>query len=570
MRKCAVPILFILLVLAVPTTQAVAGDAGTQPTPRVLNNFVSELLSVQQTEANERSVSFTNPRDGWVLLCSSGADNEKCEQMVFMPKGKQRVRIPGGLRLTVRTVPELMFCYYPSSSHITAYGPYTKEYMAQHVFPNVNVLVTTSATAPSDFPEWAKAGGRWIANSSLPGLADKEPPKGEDVLAVWTKNPVVTQPGYSGLIVDEFIGARKGHYAAWTAAVEGLLGRPDFKDKTFYAWCGDLYRVKHERAFAKKLMKRNQRFVWETYLTEEPTEEIAQRWMQQRVAERMREWKKKLPGVEKQTVVCLGYLSAPPESLNSNPGVDYQVFLDMQFHMLATDPAFKGLYGLMEYMAAYADEESLQYAHQLIRHYCIEGKTDRMNADPYLLPHLANPDFAEGLDQWTAQPAVDGAITAGKMDKFSWLQGRYPMTKTGDQYCCMKRSAKAPNRVTQTIKALEAGRVYSVKLLSANLDTMDQKEPTCLTIAVDGVEILPGMDFQCVYPSCYSHEVEPYTRNHPAHFSFHRLVFKATAPEAVLSIQDWKDASTPGGPEGQATAFNFVEVQPCHLELAKR
>ena len=62
------------------------------------------------------------------------------------------------------------------------------------MFPHVNVLVTTNATAPSDFPEWAKAGGRWIANSALPGLTNKEAPKAGDVLAVWAKNPAVTHP----------------------------------------------------------------------------------------------------------------------------------------------------------------------------------------------------------------------------------------------------------------------------------------------------------------------------------------------------------------------------------------
>ncbi len=566
-RMIATLSLLLALTCAVP---ALAADAAPNPAPRVLNNFVTELFSTPQTEAQDRCAHYTNPRDGWVRYERVDADGGKRERMQFRPKGPNPVTIPAGACVSVRTVPELMFCYYPSSSHIAAYGPYTKEYMAQHVFPNVNVLVTTSATAPSDFPEWGKAGGRWIANSPLPGLSDKEAPKAGDVLAVWAKNPAVTQPGYAGVIVDEFIGAAKGHYRSWSAAVEGLLDGPDFKDKTFYAWCGDLYAVKHERAFAKMLMKRNQRFVWETYLTEEPTEKEAASWMHQRVAERMGAWKKKLPGVERQTVVCLGYLSAPPESLNSLPGVDYQVFLDMQFHMLATDPAFKGLYGLMEYMAAYADEESLQYAHRLIRHYCIEGRIDRMNADPYLLPHLSNPDFAQGLDGWTVQAADRGGIAAGKMDKFSWLQGRYPETKEGDTYCGMRRSAKAPNRLTQTIRALEPDRVYSVKLISANLDALDTKEPTSLSVAVEGAEIVPGMDFQCVYPSCYSHEAGSYTRDHPAHFSFHRLVFKATAQEATLTIQDWKDANTPGGPAGQTTAFNFVEVQPCHLDLGRR
>ena len=68
-------------------------------------------------------------------------------------------------------------------------------------------------------------------------------------------------------------------------------------------------------------------------------------------------------------------------------------------------PSFQDLYGLQEYLSSYADEELLRWAHQLFRHYCIEGKRTRFSDDPYLLPHLQNPDFANGLDGWQIEPA---------------------------------------------------------------------------------------------------------------------------------------------------------------------
>ena len=148
------------------------------------------------------------------------------------------------------------------------------------------------------------------------------------------------------------------------------------------------------------------------------------------------------------------------------------------------------------------------------------------------------------------------------MNKFSWLEGRYPETRQGDTFCWMKRSAKQPNRVSQTIKALEPGRLYSIKLISADLQHLDRAEKLPLSITVSDAEILPGHSFQFVYPSSYSHEVPPYTKDHPAHFNFHRLVFRTNSTTADLAITDWASPTERGGPEGQETVFNFVEVQP--------
>ena len=42
----------------------------------------------------------------------------------------------------------------------------------------------------------------------------------------------------------------------------------------------------------------------------------------------------------------------------------------------------------------------------------------------------------------------------------------------------------------------------------------------------------------------------------------HRPVFRAKEPTARLTIFDWADGATPGGPTGQETVVNFVEIQP--------
>jgi len=265
-----------------------------------------------------------------------------------------------------------------------------------------------------------------------------------------------------------------------------------------------------------------------------------------------------VPGIEDHMVVCLGYLCAPPETLNLDPAIDYHVFLDMQFHLMATSPEFWRLYGVMEYMAAYADEESLRFAHKLFRHYCIEGQRDRYTNDSYVLAHIANPDFAEGLEGWRIDAAEEGSIRTDKMKGFGWLQGRYPRTDMGDRYCVMSQSETKPNRVGQTIRGLEAGRLYSVKCISTDLNRLGQKHESPLTINVEGAEERDEFRFKFPYPSCYSHEAGAYKSDHPAWFNFHRVVFGAKAATAELVIEDT------GEGEGQKTAFNFVEVQPFH------
>ena len=41
------------------------------PQPKVLNNFVSELLNVKMAASAQRDYEFTNPRDGWIFFSTT-------------------------------------------------------------------------------------------------------------------------------------------------------------------------------------------------------------------------------------------------------------------------------------------------------------------------------------------------------------------------------------------------------------------------------------------------------------------------------------------------------------------
>ncbi|MBI4557482.1 MAG: hypothetical protein HY706_07865 [Candidatus Hydrogenedentes bacterium] len=553
---------------------------------RIRNNFVTELLSARISRAAESAYSFPNPREGWVFLSVSrsgkGADaadasawldhetepivwrpnpdSGALEAMRFLKAGRHELKIrdAASCKISVRAVPELAFCYYPASFHITAQGRLDRAFMDLHVFSHVNTLVAPgSPPDPADFAQWIREGRHWLGNSSLPGLSSAAAPTVDEVYAAWSSVPGAAESGYAGIIVDEFLNSGEDHYRAWTEGIRRLVADPKFAGKKFYAFCGDLLHDPDapSAAFARTLKEWNHRFAFERYLAEAPTEASAAQMLLRELQHPHQTWVQRVPGIEQHTVYCLGYMSSPPESLNVNPGVDYKVFMDMQFHLLATDPTFWGLYGVMEYSASYADEEIIRWSHRLFRHYCLEGNTERLSRDAYLLSHLQNPDFKDGLNGWRLEPAAEGTIAVKTMEGFSWLQGRYPRTSDGDQFLWMKSAAGIPNRVRQTLRNLQPGRLYSLKLICADLQRLDEKQHLPLSVEIEGSTVREDLSFHTEYPSNYAHELDPYNRNHPAWLNYYRVVFCPTAREAELTISD-------GAVAGHELAVNFIEVQP--------
>ncbi|MBN1352075.1 hypothetical protein JXJ21_21930 [candidate division KSB1 bacterium] len=558
---------------------------------KVLNNFVTELLNVTLENQGEQQFSFLNPRDGWVFFSISGTGDRKTapvlmldaesnplilrinpdtkagEAMRFLAAGKHSLtaKSVGGARLIIRAIPEIIYSDYPSSPHIKPYGDYDWQYLDRYVLSNVNTIITGGLPPENEhLKQWVREGRKWLVHSGLPGLNAAKAPAAEEVAQVWAKNRGACEPPYSGIIVDEFLLAGSDHYRAWTEGLRLLHATESFADKTFYAYCGDLFRRPNTPAihFANQIMAFGDRLVIERYFQELPTEAEAEYFLLKELQQLMRDYRKNLPGVEHHLVICLGYLSDPPETLNLNPGVNYKVYMEMQFRLLATDPSFWGLFGIQEYLSRYADEEALRWAHRLFSHYCIEGNRQPLSAEPYLLPYIQNPDFADSLHAWQAEPAQDGSIAIKRMEGFSWLQGRYPTTAEGDQFLWMKRSAARPNIVRQTVENLVPDQVYLLKFYSADIRQLGKEQTLALSASIKNAEIIEAESFQFPYPSCYSHTHGNYNADHPAWFNYHRLLFRPRTRTAELIISDWKSSTEPGAPAGQELVCNFFEIQP--------
>jgi hypothetical protein len=433
--------------------------------------------------------------------------------------------------------------------------------------PHVNTIVGNGDKQYQPLvEEWRGRGGRWLVE--MPATPYFQKQGADEAYRFWTESPAFTDPLLGGAIVDEFSSGDDPHYPAITESVRRLLRNDRFKGKVFYPYCGSMFGARQSEMFIQAVIDNGSRFALERYLPEQPTEALAQQYLETALTREMEGWQRRFPGCAEHMIVCLGYLVIT-ESLNVNPRVDWKVWMDMQFRHLATAAPFLGLHGLMEYTSSYADEETLRWAARLYRHYGLEGQTELLSKRygfKYRLDHLENPDFAEGLAGWTIEPAEKNSVAAKQMKGYSWLQGRYPHTSQGDTFLWAKRSARKANRISQPIRHLQSGRLYSLKTITADYGDLARgrsaQQKHAVSVRIDGAEVQREKSFVSVVPNNYAHGMGPFNPKHNAWLNYHWQVFRARGPSARLVLTDWASPRDPGGPIGQELMYNFIEVQP--------
>ena len=560
---------------------------------RVLNNLVSELMDAGDRGLIwDKEIDFMNPRDGWCFFVLSGGatvridsvpepvmavreGGKAAEAMRWLPAGRHTLHIEGRPSvLIVRAIPELIHCYHPSTPHIRAHGPHDWKRLSKDVLPSCNLIV--GSVRENEMRLWRAQGKRWITSKVVPGLIEKEFFSADRSYKHWQGSLGYSHPLMDGIIADEFLTSGSNEqYLAWTESVIRLHEDPKFKGRIFYPWCGGIYGIEGGRIFMNAIYKFGWHQCFERYLAEQPTEQAAWNFIDEVLVGTAKAWDTAVPGSARDAIVTLGYLSHPTESCNTYAAVDYKVYMDMQFSRLANHAVFFGTYGIMEYTSSYADEETVRWAGKLYRHYCIEGRSERLSKDPYALTHILNPDFYDGTKHWTVAPAEKGSVKVDKYEGYGCFQCRYQRGGQGDVFRLTKRSAKKPNVISQTIKNLDPGRVYSMKLITADYDHLvkevSRKQMHAVTIKLDGVDILPGPrnSFQYIFPNCYAHKLGKFGRDYRYWMNYYWRVFRATGSTAKLTISDWKDDPAhagPGGPIGQKLMYNMIEVQPYLVE----
>ena len=579
-------------------------------TPRRLNGLVTELLGAEvRLGAGESAEhTFTNPRKGWVFVAVRaaqpkdtpvrvvltseegsptiiehvGTGGDRLEAMRLLPAGEHKLVVSAdnavAATLVVRAIPALGHCRYGYDPRVPPYGPYDWPYLEKHVTPHVNYLVG-SGTAEQNrtLVRWRAQGKQCLIECGAPGLVNAPDVEltGEAAYQYWTRHEAFTNPLIDGGLADEFLAKTpKAYYEAWTEGVRKLHADERLRDKRLYPYCtGTIVELEHCRKFVEAVIETGGKIAWERYQEELPTEAEARAFIESEVKDDMMVWEQHVPGCRRHMILVLGYLCMmTAETQSVDPNVDFKYYLDMQCHMIANDPAFEGLYGLQTYTSGYTDDETMRWMYRLFRHYFIEGNTEMLSERygfTYRVDHLTNPDFVDGTDGWVVESAERGSVTTKSHPGYGRMQGRMGSDR-GDEFLWTRRSERMANIICQQAVGLVPGKLYSLKLVTADYGELKAGKSTeaihPVSVTIDGVTMIDDKSFVWAQPNLYCRFLPPFSETNNFWFNHHHYVFEAQAETAMVTIKDWRSDSDPGGPAGQELMYNFAELQPYFAE----
>ncbi len=551
-----------------------------------LNNLTSELMNIRERGLHDQpEIAFMNPRDGWCYFRLSGntsltldageqplavtkAGEKPVEVMRHLAAGRHILRVDGvPEELIVRAIPEILLHEFGAlnlefGSLQGSLGMSALDFYEQYVMDNVNTFIGFPSYLKEDhnyfsmFSKWKQSGGR-LLTPCLSGIVLEERVGRFTVEQAYEH--ISTTRGFlsplpEGSIADEF-GNSGPLCAVYAEAVRKLKASPRFKDKLFYPYANHLYSGPEGRELVQALIETGSAIAWKRYLVSQADERTARKFLNEELVEHARRYRDLSPGSLEHIAVCFGFFSAPGgHVLNLFPSVNYKVYLDMQFNLVANDPVFQGTYGLMGYHSSYSDEETLRWICQLFRHYGIEGRTEPATSDPYQLPHLVNGDFVDGVKGWSVEPAEENSI---RIDRKPGL-GRLQTRSVGDTGLVTVRSAKRPNTFTQAINDLQPGGLYTFRMMTCDYEDMSKREKHAVTVKLENVTLIPGKSLSIIFPDASFVFVE----KHKTWLNYHWVLFRAEGNSARVTITDWASDAEPAGPIGQELIYNYVQVQP--------
>ena len=555
------------------------------PGAKVLNNLVTELLSAASPEG-AKPLEFTCPREGWVFVTSTAGkglagpaeitlDGQPLyahqapgtlEAMRYLAKGPHQLRAGGaGLeRVVVRAIPELIFSKFGADPQVEEYGRYDWAFLSRHVLPNVNVLVATGAKEQEPhLRAWKRQGKRVLLECGVPGLGGPEPVTAESAWKYWSAAAGMSDPLYDGVLADEFWGGLpEEKLAAWTGALRRIRGDARFQGKVFYPYCGPMYGTEPGRRFLGEVAGAGWRFAFERYLPEQRDGRTARAYLDASLRQAIASWRREMPGAESRMIVCLGTFSRAAGEPRRGPGRQPQ---GVPGH--AAQPAGQPP-GLLRPLRR--DDLPLQ----------LHRRGDRALDGPAVPPLLhrgalraarARPLRAAALAERRLRERPAGMDGLG--GRAGQRRGPHPprlQLAPGPLSADQPRQHRAvdeaqparPNAVSQTLKSLQPGRLYTLRFFSGDWHDPSVKQKHAISVELAGTELVHEKSFQHVFANCYSHHHGPFDAQHRAWMNYRWLVFRAKGAEATLKISDWAGPTTPGGPAGQELMINFVQVQP--------
>ena len=565
-----------------------ANQAVEHPTqaPRILNNFVTEVLLLRDLKGDGTHVfSIDNPRRGWLFFRTNAlagrrgkvnlqiipqdgenagaepvieygrGDHKTVESMRYLDKGSYtlhlRMEDAEVSSLEVRLIPIINYERVHGSFQgmLGGFPDFDRDFLKRcGMLDSINTIGTYDGFA-------------WLGDWQAEGKHAIRIAGGRHGFEFW--NGCMNSHGVNGIIIDEFYPGLSEKFTVWAEDLKRIKKEhPEKLCLLYIAGAAEDLRPLIEPLKDLDFYITPEEQVYETRVTEEELVEkgFARGW----IAAFKNSY---FPKVSARTVHSVGVYSGPsPSKYNDDvyPDRSWKVNRELQIHELATHPVHRAVGGVEMYQSTQCDEEYLRWMARLFRHYCIEGKTERLSRDPYVLNHIRNPDFEEGLEGWTVEPAAPDSVQVRKLDGYGVkVQGRHAPQGVGDTFLWTRRHADRPNVLWQEISNLEPGRYYSVKMYTGDYQNLHQWQLHNVSLSVGDPAIV--MPQQCIQ-NVWRHNPEKEFGNRPTYPNYHRIVFRSRSETVKLTISDWqrtyRHGAVPTAPVGQELTVNFVQVEP--------
>ena len=544
---------------------------------RRLNNLVTEILNAKLAEdASEQSFSISHTRNGWLYIAAKdtkdseiavavdgspviGRDSLNNETFRELSAGGHTVTVKGaakGGRLVVRSIVDI-FNYCPgANSFVGENGKYNWPLMQKFVLPAVTTL--NGGSIPEENRAWLRQNGyHWLANANTTQIG-----KAQDLVDILKKNGGFIAPHYDGVTCDEQFFSRLSTLKYYTDGVK-QFEKENPSDRLIYTWIVGKPATNAVSfdfiSTSVNASKSRGKLLFEIYCRTKETEEQAAAYLRDYAVETLENMKAIYPGVESSTGIIFGnFNQIPILSLAHHPAVDFKYYLDMQLHLVATDPAFVNLGATGYWGSYYADRELYRWAFMLLRHYCVEGNTEMLSKQygfSYTPNHLQNGDFIGKLDPWTA----NGDVRTDKCNGFaSTSQNRWGGSSVGDTFAVFKKANAENSTLTQTVKNLIPGKMYCLQFSTGDYNDIVAKRHNPRKYGIeanlgDGTVIDDAQSWVHIdkrEKGRYAHN------NNVARINLHHIVFKATKPETTLVFSN--AAALPG----EELVLNYVMLNP--------
>ena len=407
---------------------------------------------------------------------------------------------------------------------------YNWNYLRNNILEPFTTMTLGSAHAP-EIDEWRAEGRRILRNCNVTNPFD-EPKRG---VPFW--HTLGQTAEIDGIGPDEFIvpAGRKdpkdaalgytrpgnGFSADHLAAIKDWNQK--YPEKSFYAWVGipwngdctaitPLYEATVSSPYGAIL--------WESYLSGKD----AEKGIQSRYLDRAAAFKSASGGSLKN------YIMAPAtyEYMDNNGAIDFKVFLDQQFHTVATNPVFADVRGYGMWVAYYTEPELLEWYSKLVQHYGVDGERTMLSSKYgyKLYPGILKAHNWENNIDWK----LSGAATLLDKKSANIAQGYMPYTNAN--FLRMEIGLGKKPAATQTLTGLKPGKLYSIKTQFCTPDN-PAKSDIGVEIKLENGEII---DVEKRF-------LEDFTRRAPHVWNVRKVVFRAGKKPVKLTITETADAA---------------------------